>query len=78
MSVKDPVCNDMHYACMWDRSHSKKRGDNQAQREAAQDRSTLLRKQERGLIPKPPEPEPEPPEPDPQFLIPGLTGEPSS
>lgn len=79
MSVQDPVCNDMHYACIWDRGASRDRGDAKAQREAAQDRSAVIRKRERGLLPKPaPEPseEPEEPEPSNQFFIPGLTGEP--
>lgn len=79
MSVEDPDCDGVHFECMWDRSHSRERGDTQAQREAAQDRSAILRKQERGLLPKPDAPKPKPKEPEkpnPQLLIPDLTGEP--
>ena len=78
ISVEDPDCDGLHYDCVWDRSHSRRRGDSKAQREAAQDRSAVLRKQERGLLAKPePPPEPEP-EPDLQYYIPGLTGMPST
>ena len=87
ISVEDPVCNDMHFACIWDRKDSRDRKDDQAQREAAQDRSAALRKRERGLTPNRPEPEkpeppkgpPEKPKPlkSPQLFIPDLPGKPA-